>query len=130
MGEYLRLVILMNILDRCTTSCFCLGNGDGLNLDVWCGLVKMYVEADDVLSSPTVTCPTVGVHCPVFDTLFQHDMGITLLKGKVHILVTESESGQHIMVTTDNDADGAVRTVIGDAQGIVLVHIGFKFKFI
>ena len=90
----------------------------------------MNVEADDVLSAPTVTCPTVGVQCPVFDALFQYDMGIALLKGEVHILVTEGKSGQHIMVTTDNDADGTVRAVVRDSQGIVLVHIGFEFKFI
>ena len=130
MGEYLRLVILMHILDRCTASAFCLGNRNGLDLDVRCGLVKMYVEADDVLCSPTVTCPTVGVHCPVFDALFQHDMGDALLKGEVHILVTEGKSGQHIMVTTDNDTDGAIWTVVGDPQGIILVHVWLEVKFI
>lgn len=68
--------------------------------------------------------------CPVLDARFQYDISVTLLHGKVHILVTESKSGQHIMVTTDDDVDGAVRAVVGDAQGIVLVHVGFEIKFI
>ena len=120
----------MYIPGRCTTSGFCLGNRDGLDLDMGCGLVKMDIEADDVLSSPSVTCPMVGVQCPVFDTLIQHDMGIALLKGEVHILVTEGESCQYSMVTTYDNADGAVRTVVGDTQGVVLVHVWFEFKFI
>ena len=75
----------------------------------------MYVEADDVLRSPTVTCPTVGVQCPISDGLFQYDMGIALLQGEVHILVTEGKSGQRIMVATDDDADSAVRAIVGDS---------------
>ena len=118
----------MHILGRCTSSAFCLGNRNGLNLDVRCGLVKMYVEADDVLSSPTVTCPMVGVQCPIFDTLFQHDMGIAFLQCKVHILVTKGESCQYPMVTTNDNANSAVRTVIGDAQGVVLVHVWLEAK--
>ena len=120
----------MHILGRCTSSAFCLGNRNGLNLDVRCGLVKMNIKSDDVLCSPAVTCPMVGVQCPIFDTLFQYDMGVAILQGEVHILVTESETGQYIMVTTDNDADGAVRTVVRDAQGVVLVHVGLEIKFI
>ena len=84
-------------------------------MDVWCGLVKMNIKTNDVLSSPTVTCPMVGVQCPIFDTLFEYDMGIALLQGKVHILVTKGESCQYPMVTTNDNANGAVRTVVGDS---------------
>ena len=95
-----------------------------------CSLVKVNIETDDVPCTPSVTCPMVGVQCPIFDTLLQHDMGITLLQGEVHILVTKGESGQYITVTTDDNTDGTVWTVVGDSQWIVLVHVGFEIEFI
>ena len=120
----------MYILDRCTSSGFCLGNRDGLNLDVRCCLVQMNVEADDVLSSPTVTCPMIGVQCPIFDTLFEYDMGITSLKRKVHILVTEGESCQYPMVATNDNADGAVRTIVRISKRIIFVLVWFEAKLV
>ena len=57
-------------------------------------------------------------------------MGVALLKGEVHILAAEGESGQHIMVTADDDADGTVGAIIRDAQGIVLVHVWFEAKLV
>ena len=120
----------MHILGGYTTSGFCFCYRDSLDLNMRCGFVKMHIKTDDVFCSPSVTCPMVGVHCPVLDALLQHDMGIAFLKGKVHILVTEGESGQHIMVTADNNADGAVWTVVGDSQGIVFIFIGLETKFV
>ena len=120
----------MHIFDRCTTSGFCLCHGDCLDLDVRCGLVKMDIEADNILCSPTVTCPVVGVHSPIFDALFQYDVGISSLQGKVHVLFTKCKTCQHMMVTTDDDSDGAVWTVVGVTHRIVLVLVGHETKIV
>lgn len=72
----------MHILDRGTTSCLCFGDGNGLDVDMWRGFVQMYVKANDFLCSPPSAAPSVGVHCPVLDTLLPLTLALLFLSKK------------------------------------------------